>query len=684
MKYKHTLILLLLLTMVFNSVTAQTKHALIFAIGNYPEDKGWANLSSLRDAEVINKTLSNQKFDDIRIYLDTQVTHRGIANAFRGLINDKNLHKGDIVVIHFSTHGSQVEDDNGDEVDRLDESIVTFAALAPLNADKKDFQKNQREYFRDDEFGDYINQLRDTLGKEGDIIVFIDACHSGSGTRGNAKVRGGQPPLVSENFDSTMLATVDLKGKSVFREKNAVKDDEKGLATYVVFSAARADELDHEAKNKGLGSLSYAISKVFENLDAGTTYRSLFTMIQSVMNEVAPNQHPVLEGNGIDRKLFGGEFVWQKPYIEIEKIFKGNPNLILVKAGLLSGLDIGAKVVVCPPDTKDPSKSLSLASGIVTKATNYTANIKLDKNLNNLNPTSAWVFVTEPVYNTKPVNIGFSATISRGAIPGFSETEIKGIKERFKDLPGFRFDGDSEIVIVKGEIKDFISIKIASNGYIFKTIRDIGSVGDTLIEELKRYTQYKFLRDVEINDPDAQVEIKLVPFIKEKADTSKIDSKIVHEIYEIYEFIEGDKFVVWIKNKGTYPVYVNILDLQPDGIINPIFPNKKATDSKGNLKPIYPSDLLLDAGASRIFSDFPITLFPPFGMEIFKIFVSRKPIDMEGISDSRGATSRGNFTVLAKLVKDSYTMASRGYNSESLSNTDGSTFNVLFRIKAKK
>ena len=144
-----------------------------------------------------------------------------------------------------------MEDDDGDEVDRLDESIVTYNAVSPLKANKKDFQKTQQEYFRDDQFGDYIRQLRNKLGRNGDIIVFIDACHSGTGTRGISKVRGGQLPLVSENFDSTINAVVDIKSKGVFREKNALLDDEKDLATYLVFSAARSDELDYEAKGKG-------------------------------------------------------------------------------------------------------------------------------------------------------------------------------------------------------------------------------------------------------------------------------------------------------------------------------------------------------------------------------------------------------------------------------------------------
>lgn len=670
---KNSFIIPFILTCVVSSapVVAQTKHALIFAIGNYPEERGWQTISSIKDAEVIFNTLSNQQFTDIRVYRDSQATISGIDKAFNDLINDKNLHEGDIVVIHFSTHGSQVEDDNGDEVDGLDESIVAYDAVSLWKADKKDFEKIKQGYFRDDQFGKYILQLRNKLGKNGDIIVFIDACHSGSGTRGTAKVRGDQPPIVSEKFDVKINPSVDSKSKGVFREKNSSTGDDKNLATYIVFSAARSDELDYEAEGKELGSLSYAIGKVFEQLDAGTTYRSLFSKLQSVMLEVTPpNQHPVMEGNGTDRELFGGKYIKQKPYVEVSAI---NGNLVTIKAGLLSGLNIGTKVIVLPSGTNDPKGLISLASGTVTSSSNFNAIVTLDKNLGKLKPVDVWIFITEPVFTFLPVTIGFSPANSRGYSAGFSETEINIIKEQLKDIPVAGFNGKPELLIEKNKTGDSIQIKITTTGYTYNTIKATDSPAEKLKEEIKRYSQYKFLRDIEIKDPDAQVEIKLVPVIDNKADTSKIESNIVNGIYE---FNEGDKFVVWMKNKSDKPVYVNILDLQPNGIINPIFPDKK--------KLISSTDLKIGAGDSCLFSQYPIKLSPPYGMEIFKIFVSNELIDMEVIANSNGAESRGNFNALTRLVKYSYTITSRGGVVENLDNSDGSTFNLLFRIKKKE
>ncbi len=677
MRNKIILLSFSFLISAFTVLKAQSKHALIFAIGNYPKDKGWSNLSSINDAKELNKTLSKQGFTDIRIYQNEKVTRSGIDSAFIKLINDPKLQKGDIVVIHFSAHGVQVEDDNNDEVDRLDETIVTYNALSPEKADKKDFKKNQSEYFRDDAFGDYIDQLRSKLGNEGDVIIFIDACHSGSGTRGITKVRGGSNPLVSENFNSNQYETIDVSNKEGFIKNKLLIKNESNLASFVVISAAKANETNSEAPGKDLGSLTYAIRQVFASLDSGITYRSFFAKVSTEMSKVVHYQTPIMEGNGLDRELFGGRYISQNPYLEIETI-KG--TMIEIKAGILSGMNIGAKVSLYPSGTSDHKKSIPFATGTVIKAENYKATVKLDKKLPIKKPTEAWVFVTETVYKTNPVSIEIVLKDKKN-LNGFSENESTGIKKSFDDLPGFVFISPPEIKIVKGEIKNSISIKTASDGYLFKAISDTGLVVNNLKEVLKRYSQYKFLKNFEVKDPEATVEVNLVPFINKKFDTSKIDSKIINGNYE---FNEGDQFAVWIRNKGTSPVYINILDLQPDGIINPIFPNKTVTDSNGKTIPIYPDDLLIDSNASRLFSNYPITLGPPYGKEIFKIFVSTNLIDMEQIADTKGIKSRGNFTVLAKLVKKSFSIATRDIGNENISTNDGSAFNVYFQIKPKK
>jgi hypothetical protein len=61
MKLKFLLGLFILLVAVETS-NAQKKHALIFAIGDYPTDGGWGTISSAQDVGYIKKALEGKGF----------------------------------------------------------------------------------------------------------------------------------------------------------------------------------------------------------------------------------------------------------------------------------------------------------------------------------------------------------------------------------------------------------------------------------------------------------------------------------------------------------------------------------------------------------------------------------------------------------------------------------------------
>jgi hypothetical protein len=57
-------------------VGQEKKHALIFAIGDYPEDSGWPAISSDNDTALIEKALTAQQFfpGHIRVVHDSGAT----------------------------------------------------------------------------------------------------------------------------------------------------------------------------------------------------------------------------------------------------------------------------------------------------------------------------------------------------------------------------------------------------------------------------------------------------------------------------------------------------------------------------------------------------------------------------------------------------------------------------------
>lgn len=647
---------------------AKNKYGVIIAIGDYAPETGWKKINSLNDVGLIKKALEKQGFPsgNIQTITNEAATRSGISQGIKKLINSVNA--GDVAVIHISSHGSQIEDDkNKDESDGLDEAIVPFDALS--SSTSKDFEKDQVKYFRDDEFGELVTALRQKLGKDGDVLVIIDACHSGSGTRGTAKARGDLQPLVSKNFDPKKNA--EKKDEGVFREGSASRGDESAMATFVVISAARAAELNFETYDdefNPVGSLSYSIGKVFENLDQNSSYRTLFANVQTIMNQKVPSQQPVLEGNGLDRQLFGGDFVAQKPFLEI-KVIEGNK--ITVKGGTLSGLDAGAKVDMYKAGTKDQSQKENLiTTGKVVSATMYESTIQTEKSLEGMMPVQVWAFVTETVFKIEPIKFDIitaqNLPTKDFATSFFTADETQSTKAALKDYPLVEFNAKPELVLRKGSKED--ELVISSNGHVFRSFNNKEDYTTDLKEAIKGFAQYKVLLQ-DIKSDKFKIEVKLAPVVNGKADTVSFSANNLRG--GVMEFKPGETVRVWVRNDCDFPVYINVLDLLPNGKIQPYLPYRELS--------IYPEDLQIAAHASRLFEN-PIEVTEPYGTEVFKVFVSRDKIDMEQIATSKGSGSRGNLNSLESLFKDTY---SKSRGEPKAVKSDGMTLSVPFNVVKK-
>jgi hypothetical protein len=671
---KNVLLYISLLLVIFGckNVLAQKpakkKYGVIIAIGDYATETGWKKINSLNDVSLIKKALEKQGFPsgNIQTITNQDATRSGISQGIKNLINSVN--SGDVAVIHISSHGSQIEDDKiKDESDGLDEAIVPFDALS--SAASKDFEKDQAKYFRDDEFGVLVSALRQKLGKDGDVLVIIDACHSGSGTRGTAKARGDLQPLVSKNFD--LQNNLKNKDDGVFREGSASRGDETSMATYVVISGARAAELNQETYDDDfnpVGSLSYSISKVFENLDTFSTYRSLFANIQGIMIQKVPSQQPVLEGNGLDRQLFGGAIVAQKPFVEVKSI---ENQTIIVKGGILSGLDAGAKVDLYKAGTKNiDNKEGLIAEGKVISATMYESTIQTEKSLEGTKPVQVWAFVTETVFKIEPIKFDIitaqNQPIKDFATSFFTAEEVQHTKAKLKDEPLVEFNAKPELVLRKGGSED--DLVITSSGHVFRSFKNREDYSTDLKDAIKGFAQYKVLLQ-DIKSDKFKIQVKLAPVVNEKADTVSFSANNLRG--GVMEFKPGETVRVWVRNDCDFPVYINILDLLPNGKIQPYLPYRDLS--------IYPEDLQIAAHTSRLFEN-PIEVTEPYGTEVFKVFVSRDKIDMEQIATSKGSGSRGNLNSLESLFKDTY---SKSRGEPKAVKSDGMTLSVPFNVVKK-
>ncbi len=675
---KQIFLAFLLLAIVSVNVQAQTKRALIIAIGHYPDEGKnlWPEINSLNDVPLITTALLKQNFLPKNIWTleDVQATKTGIEKALDKLIDSART--GDIVVIHISSHGHQIEDDNtNEEQDGLDECIVPYGAV--YTADRSVFNKYSSGYLRDDVFGEKITRLRNKLGSKGDVLVDMDACHSGTGTRGPAthKARGNNSPMVSADFEKKRKTGVkDAAG--VFKE-NTTTALNKDAATYVLFSGAQAQERNYECNDdegNNVGSLTYAFSKVLTTLEGNVTYRTLFAKIEDIMRQVADQQKPVLEGDGIDRELFGGKYQRQTPYLLLD-LAHSNPDTMFVNSGSVAGVTMGSIVGFYPAGTTNPTGLEPIQKGTVVISSNFTAAIKLDKPNEEFLKKAPWAFVLEMSYGGNPIRLN---------VDSLDAKSLQNVRDALKDEKGVTLTSDGELYLGKNDEGTGWSLRYVNSGIVFDDVNINNAMA--LKNTLKRYDRFRYLKDLNIQEEGLSAKVELV-FLdaKKKINKAKLLSRTK---FGRLELIEGDTVFLKIKNTGTKDMFINIVDIQPDGIINRVMPNRELKDVRGLPRPILPENCKIARKDSVVNTDMMIVISKPYGQEIFKVFLSRDQLDLEDIlagkSDVNSKT-RGILNNMAKVFESAENKnGARGGNPTVGTGQDGTIFSLNFAILEKK
>lgn len=216
---------------------SQSKRALVIGLGKQ-EDASWGKINGDKDVPYVQKMLKKAGYKEIRTLMNEQATKARIIAAFKSLTN--RCQRGDVVYIHFSGHGQQVTDVNGDEwPDSLDESWIPYDAY--LTYGKKD---KGEKHLIDDEINVLLTAIKNKIGNNGKILVVVDACHSGDSSRDDGNDEDGVIRGVWNDF----VIPVKKKAKS-----------RKAPERWLTLSACMDFQLNQEIKSPQVGKLTYAL-----------------------------------------------------------------------------------------------------------------------------------------------------------------------------------------------------------------------------------------------------------------------------------------------------------------------------------------------------------------------------------------------------------------------------------------
>ena len=245
---------------------AQTRRALVIGLGEQ-QDKAWNKINGDKDVPFVQAMLKNAGFKSVTTLVNRQATKVGIVRAFKRMT--ASCKHGDVVYIHYSGHGQQMTDVHNDERDGLDECWIPYDACRKASA-----THHGERHLTDDELNVYLNAIRNKIGAKGKLLVVIDACHSGDGTRGEDDeiVRGVEDTLVVDSENARGLYETFEEIKSFFMgdnsKENVINTKAKPLAErWITISACRSDQVNVEMKSPAVGKLTYALWKELKNSD---------------------------------------------------------------------------------------------------------------------------------------------------------------------------------------------------------------------------------------------------------------------------------------------------------------------------------------------------------------------------------------------------------------------------------
>ena len=213
---------------------------------------------------------------------DLAPTRDAILTAFEEhLINQAK--SGDIVVFHFSGHGSRVLDPEPIHDDDLNSTFVP----GDVEGDVEHV---------DDIMGRTLFLLMSALETE-QITVVLDSCYSGGGIRGNARIRAADGGNIFKPSDRELQYQEQwlskLEAKQGLNRNDFLQQRALGVAKGVVVAAAQRDEPAAEVAFDGFeaGAFTYLLTQfLFQQTDS---VKSVIARIRSDVRQFS-GQLPVL------------------------------------------------------------------------------------------------------------------------------------------------------------------------------------------------------------------------------------------------------------------------------------------------------------------------------------------------------------------------------------------------------
>jgi uncharacterized caspase-like protein len=595
-----------------------TKLALLVGINEYRSAQISPLAGSINDVEDMFQVLTTKfefRPENIKVLKNAEATHANIIDAIRNHLIAK-ARPGDIVVFHFSGHGSQMKDVTGKKISGLDETIVPNDSRDPQG---KVFDISGAELH---------GLLLQLMQKTKNVTMILDSCHSGTLFR---DINGARVRSIPEDKRTPPPPPSYAVGTT----RGLGSSDPGAPLKYAFIAAATSREsaYEHLSEGKDHGALTYFLARQLRSARAGATYRDVMDSVIGNVTANYPAQHPQLEGTEADQYVFGDSGSIAGTYVTVSPL---DARRVKLGIGQVEGATSGSVYEVYPPGARKfappeqpvariqitkvdafeseasiVSGKVSPASRAVERSHNY-GKARMRVYLNNVDASPVLGSIRDALQPYKYIEI-----VTSPALCNLQLREAKGAIETL------------------GADSTTLEPPMATNNPI---------VVRQSVERVRAWAKYFNVLSIHNfrSGIDLQFTLKASQTRDPMARVGKPDMGVW----------AGESIEAIVQNNSERDLYIAILDLSSDGSVNVVYPQPP-----GGQEVLTPGSTM-----TRKFNTF-VSKGHTRATDILKVFASQKPIDLSPLQQGaiRGPSIGGQEPdPLRDLLEDSVGSNSRG------------------------
>ena len=280
--------------------TKQHLRALLVGIDNYHPDShkhGVKDLTGCKNDVEAMTSLIKEKYaflqPNIQTLVDSEATRENIINGFRNHLQ-KDVDNNTTVLFYFSGHGSMQYTSQhfqkyiADKEHNFEETLVCYESRV----------SNKHLDLADKELAILIKEIAQ---KDAHIVIILDSCHSGGGTRNlepsenlaiQKRIEGIREVGMRSTQNSLRRKYLDNYYQNLIDQNKEVKIPE---SKYILLAGCERDQYSRETTKEGVrrGAFTYFLEQTLRSYNQ-ITYANLFSVIRTeiLKEDFQQSQYP--------------------------------------------------------------------------------------------------------------------------------------------------------------------------------------------------------------------------------------------------------------------------------------------------------------------------------------------------------------------------------------------------------